>query len=180
MWHLGHEGYAIYQTFYTKDSIPSLPQLQYSLRNQDFIGRIKAPTERFKCIFCPHCLSEWNDLDPEIRLAPSVAVFKKMFLSLIRPPVRFIFGIHDSKGLSYLIQLTVGLNKLNFHKFKHNFRDTVNPMCPTNDGIEDTEHFSLLCSSLAVPRRDLAGRFALLRPFGYTNLQNSVLMQIIW
>ena len=46
---------------------------------------------------------------------------------------------------SYLSQVRVGLSKLNFHKFKHNFRDAINPLCPTNDGIEDTEHFLLLC-----------------------------------
>ena len=35
-------------------------------------------------------------------------------------------------------------------------------------------------SSFAIPRRDLlAGVFALLRPFGYTNVQNDVLMQIL-
>ena len=56
----------------------------------------------------------------------------------------------------------------------------MNPMCPTNDGIEDTEHFLLLCPSFAVPRRCLlTGVFALLQPFGYTNLQNNVLIQIL-
>ena len=41
-------------------------------------------------------------------------------------------------------------------------------MCLTNDGIEDTEHFLLLCPSLAVPRRDLlTGVFALFRLFYY-------------
>ena len=89
------------------------------------------------------------------------------------------FGIHDPAGLSYLTQLRVGLSQLTFHKFKHNFRDTLNPMCPKNDGIEDTEHFLLLCPSFVEPRKDLlAGVFALLRPFGYTNLQNRLLMQI--
>ena len=81
---------------------------------------------------------------------------KKIFL-IIRPPVRSIFGIQDPKGLSYLTQLRVGLSKLNFHKFKYNFADTIHPMCPTNDGIKDTEHFLLLCPSLAVQRTDLAG-----------------------
>ena len=37
-------------------------------------------------------------------------------------------------------------------------------MCPTNDGIEDTEHFLLLCPD--IQRRDLlAGVSELLRPF---------------
>ena len=64
-----------------------------------------------------------------------------------------VFGIHDPMGLSHLTQLRVGLSKLNFHKFRHNFKDIVNPMCPTNDGVEDTEHFLLLCPSFAVQRQ---------------------------
>ena len=65
-------------------------------------------------------------------------------------PGKSIFGIHNPKGSSHLTQLRVGLSKLKFHKFKHNFRGTVNPMCPTSDGIEDTEHFLLLCPSCDV------------------------------
>ena len=61
----------------------------------------------------------------------------------------------------------VGLSKLCFHKFKHNFKDSINPMCPSNDGIETTEHFLLLCPSFEVERRNLiAGVFELLRPYG--------------
>ena len=62
---------------YMKDPCPPQRPLKYCLRNQDVIGRIKTRTEKFQSSFYPHCLSEWNKLDPEIRLAPSVAVFKK-------------------------------------------------------------------------------------------------------
>ena len=105
---------------------------------------------------------------------------RKKLLSKIRPPAKSVFGIHDPIGLSYLTQLRVGLSKLNLHKFKHNFRDTINPMCPSNDGIESTEHFLLLCPSFEVQRRNLlAGVFALLRPFGYIDLSNEVLTQLL-
>ena len=166
---------------YIMDPIPQIQQLQYSLRNQDVIGRIRARTEKFKSSFYPNCLSEWNELCPEIRTAPSVAIFKKKLLSKIRPPpAKSAFGIHDPIGLSYLIQLRVGLGKLKVHKFKHNFRDTINPMCPSNDGIESTEHFLLLCPSFEVQRRNfLAGDFALLRPFGYIDLSNEVFTQLL-
>ena len=133
---------------YTTDPIPPQRQSRYALRKQDAVGRIRTRTERFQSTFYPHCLSEWNKVDEEIRLAPSIAAFKTKLLSKIRPLPNSIFRIHDPAGLSYLTQLRVGLSKLNFHKFKHNFRDTINPMCPTNDGIEDTEHFLLLCTSL--------------------------------
>ena len=124
---------------YTKEPIPPLQQPNYSLHNQDAVGQIRARAEKFLSSFYPNCISEWNKRDPEIRLAPSVAVFKTKLLSRIRPSAKSVFGIHDPIGLSYLLQLRAGLSKLNFHKFKHNFRDTVNPMCPTNDGIEDME-----------------------------------------
>ena len=83
--------------------------------------------------------------------------------------------------LPYLTQLRVGLSKLNFHKFKHNFRDTINPMCPTSDGIEDTEHFLLLCPSFDLQRRDLlAGIEELLRPFvQIASLSNDALTQLL-
>ena len=102
-------------------------------------------------------------------------------LSKIRPPAKSVFGIDNPAGLSYLSQIRVGLSKLNFHKFNHNVRDTVNPMCPTNDGIEDTEHFLLLCPSFDIQRRDLlAGVSVALRPFvEIDSLSNNVLVQLL-
>ena len=50
--------------------------------------------------------------------APSIAVFKKKLLSIIRPPAKSVYEINDPKGLSHLTQLWVGFSKLNFHKFK--------------------------------------------------------------
>ena len=104
-----------------------------------------------------------------------------MHLSIIRPPAKSVYGIHYPKGISYLTQLRVGLSKLNLHKFKHNFRDTVNPMCSTSDGIKDAEHFLLLCPSFHVQRRDLlAGVVELLRPFVQViNLSNNALTQLL-
>ena len=54
-------------------------------------------------------------------------------------------------------------------------------MCPTNDGIEDAEHFLLLCPSFDVQRRDLLAEIAeLLRPFvQITNLSNDALTQLL-
>ena len=165
----------------TVDPIPPLHQSQCCLRDQDVIGRIKARTEKFKSTFYPNCLFEWNKLESELRLAPSIAVFKKKLLATIRPPPKPVFGIHDPIGLSYLTQLRVGLSKLNFHKFKHNFRDTINPMCPTSDGIEDTVHFLLLCPSFDVQRQDLLAEIVdLLRPFlQISDMSNDVLVQLL-
>ena len=54
-------------------------------------------------------------------------------------------------------------------------------MCPTNDGIEDMEHFLLHCPSFNIQQRDLlAGVSVVLQPFVQINtLWNNVLMQLL-
>ena len=53
-------------------------------------------------------------------------------------------------------------------------------MCPTDDGVEDTEHFLLLCPSFAVQRQNLLAEILpLLRPLEYANLSNEVLTQLL-
>ena len=165
---------------YTRFPIPKVYKSNYDLRRNATIGQIQTRTEAFKSSFYPNYLPEWERLDPEIRLSSSVNIFKKKLLSIIRPPPKFVYRIHDSKGLSILTQLRVGLSKLNFHKFKHNFRDTLNPLCPTNDGIEDTEHYFLLCHKYDADSRDfLSSVNTILLPRGLINLSNQELLKIL-
>ena len=165
---------------YTRNPIPQRQESNHGLCRQATIGQIRARTKRFKSTFYPNCLSEWEKLYPEIRESRSVNVFKKQLLGLIRPPSKSVYGIHDPKLLSVLTQLPVGLSKLNYHKFKHSFRDTFNPLCLINDAIEDTEHFLLLCSAYDIHRRDLLDSVnTILRPHGLSNPPNKELLQIL-
>ena len=142
-------------------------------------------TEKFKSSFYPYCLSEWNKLEPEFKTCTLSFRFQEKAPidnpPRPPPPAKSVFGIYDPIGLSLLTQLRVGLSKLNFHKFNHNFRDTINPMCPTSDVVEDTEDFLLLCPSFDDERRDLlAGIEELLRPFvQIANLSNNALTQLL-
>ncbi len=54
-------------------------------------------------------------------------------------------------------------------------------MCPTNEWIEDTEHFLLLCPSFEIQRRDLlAGVSEVLQPYFEVNsLSNNAFVQIL-
>ena len=134
----------------------------------------------FGASFFPNCLSEWNKLDSEIRQLPTLGMFKKKLFSLIRPLPQPVYSIHDPKGLAILTQLRVGLSKLNLHKFKHNYKDTVNLMCSINDGIEDKEHFLLLCHSYDVQRQDLLDTInPILEPQGLSNFSNKALLKIL-
>ena len=134
----------------------------------------------FGASFYPNCLSEWNKLDSEIRQLPTLGLFKKKLFSLIRPLHQPVYSTHDWKGLAILTQLRVGLSKLNLHKFKQNFKDTVNSMFSINDGIEDTEHFLVLCHSYDVQRQDVLDAInSTLEPQGLSNLSNEALHEII-
>ena len=165
---------------YTRDPIPPLHQSEYSLRNQDVIGQLRPRTERFKSSFYPYCLTKWNKVDHLIKASSTVSNFKAKLLVIIRPTAKSIYGIYDPVGLSYLTQLRVSLSKLNLHKFKHNFRDAIDAMCRSNDGIESEEHFLLLCPSFDTQRKSLLDRtLPLLRPLSITNPSNELLSHIL-
>ena len=101
-------------------------------------------------------------------------VFKKQLLGFIRPTSKLVYTIHDLKRLSIITQLRVGLSKLNFHK------STNSNLCLINDGIEDKEHFLLICRANDIHRRDLLDRVdAIFRPNGLSNPPNNELLQIL-
>ena len=57
-----------------------------------------------------------------------------------------IYHLRHPKGIKYLTRLRVGLSHLRAHKYHHNFRDMVNPLCSCdNNDIESTEHYLLHC-----------------------------------
>ena len=69
--------------------------------------RIGARTEKFQSVFYPHCLSEWNELDLEVRTEPSFAVFKLKLLSKIRSSTKTVFSFHEPKGLSMVHRIAI-------------------------------------------------------------------------
>ena len=78
------------------------------------------------------------------------SIFKK-----IKPKRSEIYDILDKKGLRYLTQLRLDLNPLNYYKFCYEFRDTHDPMCNSNCGIEDAKHFLLDCHEFQHIRKTL-------------------------
>ena len=165
---------------YTIYPIPNPQEAMYELCRRAVKGQVFARTKGFKSSFYPNCLLEWDRLDQDIRQSNSIAIFKRRSFSIIRPPAKSVFGIQSPRGLSILTQLCVGLSRLNFHKFMHNFSDTTNPLCPINDGVEDREHYFLLCDKYDDIRRGLLnGVNAVLLPYGMGNLSNDELVNIL-
>ena len=69
---------------------------------------------------------------------------------------------------------------MNLHKFRHNFRDVISPMCSVNDGPEDTEQHQLLHHSFDEQRHDLlASVLLVLHSFNTRDVPYATLLQIL-
>ena len=143
---------------YLSSLLPDRREQRYNLRKMNSILAPKCRTDALKNSFFPHCINEWNNLSLEFREVRSLSLFKTRLISLVRPVKGQLYGIHDLHGVRRLTQLRVGLSPLREHRFKHNFVNTNDPMCLSNDGIENTVHFMLLCQEYTVHRAVLLGK----------------------
>ena len=66
-----------------------------------------------------------------------------------------IYDIHNPLGVKYLTRLRIGFSHLKEHRFKHNFQDSIVPMCSCNSGIETKIHFFLHCANFNTKRQTL-------------------------
>ena len=73
----------------------------------------------------------------------------------IRSKENSIYAIHDISGLKLLTRLRLNFSHLNEHKFRHNFKDTINPMCNCGFEPETTDHYLLRCKLYTDLRLDL-------------------------
>ena len=79
----------------------------------------------------------------------------KTILDFIRPKENSIYAVHDVSGLKLLTCLRLNFSHLNEHKFRHDFKDTINPMCSCGLEPEITDYYRLLCKLYADLRLDL-------------------------
>ena len=84
-------------------------------------------------------------LDPSIINFNLIEVFKSKLLAFIQPVQRSIYNVFNPQGLKFLTQLHLGLSHLNQHRFRHNFKDCINPLCSCSLEVENTLHFFLHC-----------------------------------
>ena len=117
-------------------------------RRSDNIPLIGTKHNFFQNSYFPAAIKEWNSLDTDIRKSDSISIFKKRILSFIRPLPNKVSNSHNPQGLKLLTRLRLGLSHLRYHKFKHNFLDTINPLCSCGSDIETTLHFLLYCPNV--------------------------------
>ena len=73
----------------------------------------------------------------------------------MRPQSNSIFNVLNSLGLTYLTRLRVGLSHLCEQKFRHNFQDSLNPICNCSNAIESTKHYLNYCLNFKNERQTL-------------------------
>ena len=109
----------------------------------------------FRNSFFSSTLNDWLNLDINIRNSEFITLFKCRLLSFIRPVQNSIYNIFDPKGLKFLTRLRLGLSHLNAHRFRHNFQDSLNPLCSCSLETEDTSHYLLHCHHFSNHRAHL-------------------------
>ena len=127
---------------YIYDIIPPVAQFQ---RLPNTFNCISCRTEYFENSFFPCAIGEWNKLNPEIRSSGSLNIFQKSILKFILPSASKVYYINDAIGIKLITRLRLGFSHLSEHKLKHNFRDTLNPLCSCSIEVESTSHYILRC-----------------------------------
>ena len=127
------------------------------------LDRFSGEQKLLVILFLPQTTKEWIKLDTLIRQARSNSVFRKALLEFIRPTAKITFETNDIPGLKLLAR------HLREHKFKHNFPDSLNPLCPLSLEAEDTCHFFMRCQSFSNQRNVF---------FDYLNSINSEILKM--
>ena len=117
--------------------------------NKNNLQEFCCRTESFKHSFFPFCIREWNKLDNTIRNAESIKQFKSMLKNVFSLNQRSLFSIHEPVGVKLLKRLRLQFIHLNEHKFRHNFKDCVSPMCDCGAETKTTSRFFLRCQIFA-------------------------------
>ena len=125
---------------YIYDIIPPVSQSQ---RHPNTFNSIPCRTEYFKNSFFPCVIGDWNKLNPEIRRSGSYNIFRKSIWNFIRPSPKKVYNNNDAIGIKLINRLRVSFSYLREYTFKHNFRDTLNPLCSCSIEVESTSHYFL-------------------------------------
>ena len=117
----------------------------YETRSTHSFGTYFCRRNAFKYSFFPYTIREWNKLGLQLRNEKSFKKFRNILLKLGRPTPDLIYGIHHPLGPKLLTALRLGLSHHNEHRFKHNFKNCINPLCTYDLEVESTKHFFLPC-----------------------------------
>ena len=113
----------------------------------------------FKDSYFPSTIIEWNNLDLTLGTQKVLLFSKNSILKFIRPSPSTVFNCNNYKGIRFITPLRLEMSHLREHKFKHNFQESLNPICSCGLDIESTSHVLLHCPSFNDERYTLLSTF---------------------
>ena len=117
----------------------------YNICSSGNVTTLYSRTDVYKYSFFPYTILEWNKLDKSIQQFKTIKPFRNSLLKIGWHTPKPVYNIHNPTGLKLLTRLRLRLSHLNEHKFNHNFRDCVNPLCPCSLKVESSSHFFVYC-----------------------------------
>ena len=121
--------------------------LIYQTRSKNIVEQTASGTFNFNNTFFPRCSQGWNNLIDDMKSLPSPLSFKNAFLSFTKTSEINVFAIPDNNENKLLIRLRLNFNRLNKHKFRNNFLDTINPICSCGSEPEINAYLLLDCQN---------------------------------
>ena len=104
----------------------------YGIRSPNPLHEIKCRTNNYMNSFFPNCVKSWYNIGDQLRNSVTLSKFK--IVSLIRPPKKAAFGIHDPNRIKLIFRLRFRLSQLKYHKRRYNFLDTPTDLCDCRCG----------------------------------------------
>ena len=141
---------------YLTDLIPKR-EIGYNIRNRNK-SFFHCRTESFENSFFPCTIEAWHSLDLSIINSNSLEVFKSKLLAFLQPVQRPIYNVFNPQGLKFLTRLGLGFSHLNKYRFRHNFKDCINPLCSCSLEVENMPHFFLHCQHYSTFRMGLMNK----------------------
>ena len=116
------------------------PPIRQSQRHPNIYNSFSCRTEYFKDSIFPRVIGEWNKLNSEILSSGNYNIFWKSLLYFIRPSTSKFYNINNTVSIKPITRLRLGFSHLQEQKFKHNFQDTLYPLCSCSIEAESTSH----------------------------------------
>ena len=155
-----------------------IPPLLNSHRNSSCYRNLYCRTDLFRNYFLPFSINEWNKMDPDIRNLDAHAMFRKKLWNFIKSSEKTILNISDPQRSKLLNRLRLDFRHLRKHKFRHNFPDTVNPLCLCVLETESTDHFLPRCQNYVSFRADLMNELSSINCV-IISLRSSAILEVI-
>ena len=123
--------------------IPIQPDNIYTLRNNRDTPTIQSRTALYQESFLPSVIRQWNSLPINIRLSPTLPIFKsRLSTNMQKPPIYYYVG--NRRGQVLHARLRLECSSLNHDLFR---KSIINdPSCVCGE-METTKHFLLSCST---------------------------------